>query len=159
MKLSPANRIFSFRSYRQMWSSQCPGVGNVSRSPHTPVDDAIWLLQPRARANHELADPGQARGDRQAFCCRIADVERGPGPFRQPVEIAGMFFVVMRGDYRLDSVRRQTLEMAQESAAEPARSRVNRYAVIHDHQKVFAKEQRYQIAWQAIEHEKLKPAV
>ncbi len=69
-----------------------------------------------------------------------------------------MFFVVMRGDYRLDTVRGQTLEVAQESAPQPARSRVNRDAVIHNHQKVFAKEQGDQIAWQAIEHAKLKPA-
>src|ERR1035438_7193730 len=94
---------------------------------HTPADHAIWLLQLRARSNHELADPGKTRGDRQAFCRRFADVERGPGSFCQPVEIAGMFFVVMGGDYRMDSVRRQSLEMAQESAAETGRSRVNRY--------------------------------
>src|SRR5450759_540798 len=73
---------------------------------HAPADHAIWLHQPRARSNHELADPGQTRGDRQAFCRRFADVDRGPGSFRQPVEIAGMFFVVMGGDYRMDSVRR-----------------------------------------------------
>ncbi len=99
----------------------------------TAADHTIWLLQPRARPDHELADPRQARGDRQALCCCFADVERGPGSFCQAVEIAGMFFVVMRGHHRMDTVRRQTLELTQESAAEPARSRVNRYAVVHDH--------------------------